>query len=184
MSLIEISNDNIIEGRITTILPIADVPSAGTSAVWTVTLADTISSGSFTITYTGDEGTETSGAITWSATNSTLLAHINAATDAMTLFGDGELLAEDDALTLGIGTLTLTFGGAFEKLLVGTLTIDDALIVGSGGAVTIEETTPGVTADFRGRGVGVICSDYTHGKLYINTGTATAPTWTVVGAQS
>lgn len=181
MAAIELGN--IIEGRITTILPIDDVPGAGTDAVWTVTLADTISSGSFTITYDGPEGTETSGAITWSSTNATLLSRINTATNAMGLFATGELLAEDDALTLGIGTLTLTFGGAYEKLAVGTLSIDDALIVG-GGSVTIEETTPGVTASFRSRGIGTVCCDVTHAKLYINTGTATAPTWTVVGAQS
>lgn len=33
-------------------------------------------------------------------------------------------------------------------------------------------------------GNGSLCSDYTNGKLYINTGTMASPTWTVVGTQS
>lgn len=33
-------------------------------------------------------------------------------------------------------------------------------------------------------GKGSLCSDYTNGKLYINTGTQASPTWTVVGTQS
>jgi len=33
-------------------------------------------------------------------------------------------------------------------------------------------------------GPGSQCTDYTNAKLYINTGTAASPTWTVVGTQS
>jgi len=59
----------------------------------------------------------------------------------------------------------------------------------SGGAAAptgaIVETTPGVTAFARVEaGTGRLASDTTNGKLYINTGTALAPTWTVVGSQS
>jgi len=59
----------------------------------------------------------------------------------------------------------------------------------AGGAAApsgaIVETTPGVTAFARAEaGIGRLASDTTNGKLYINTGTALAPTWTVVGSQS
>ncbi len=59
----------------------------------------------------------------------------------------------------------------------------------AGGAAAptgaIVETTPGVTAFARVEaGIGRLASDTTNGKLYINTGTALAPTWTVVGSQS
>ncbi len=33
-------------------------------------------------------------------------------------------------------------------------------------------------------GVGSLCVDYSNGKLYINTGSKSSPTWTVVGSQS
>lgn len=51
-------------------------------------------------------------------------------------------------------------------------------------SVAVVETTPGVTATGRGAGPGRLLSDTTNAKLYINTGTALAPTWTVVGSQS
>lgn len=48
----------------------------------------------------------------------------------------------------------------------------------------VVETTPGVTATYRGAPVGALLSDVTNGVAYINTGTVSAPTWTKVGTQS
>lgn len=43
---------------------------------------------------------------------------------------------------------------------------------------------PGVTQGAGWAGKGSMGIDYTAGKAYINTGTAAAPTWTVVGTQT
>ena len=40
------------------------------------------------------------------------------------------------------------------------------------------------TASVAGYGKGCLASDTTNGKLYINTGTVSSATWTVVGSQS
>lgn len=45
--------------------------------------------------------------------------------------------------------------------------------------------TSGSSGDGAGwAGKGSLVSDTTNGKLYINTGTMSSPTWTVVGSQS
>lgn len=52
-------------------------------------------------------------------------------------------------------------------------------------SVAVAITTPGVTATGRNQGgCGQLLIDSTNGKLFINTGTAPAPAWTVVGSQS
>lgn len=178
MAVIEINNVN--GPAVGGIIPVAGVPSAGTSAIWTVTIGGTPTAGTFQIAYGG----ETSGAITWSATNATLLSNINTALDAMNIFGAGDLVATDSSLTAGIGDLLLTFSANFAKLAItGAVTVVSAL-TGTDPTLAVAETTPGVTATARGLGKGVIATDTTNGKAYINTGTAIAPTWTVVGAQS
>jgi len=60
---------------------------------------------------------------------------------------------------------------------------DDSL-EGSAPTIAVAETTPGVTATGRGAAKGSILTDTTNGILYINTGTALAPTWTKVGTQT
>lgn len=177
MALIEINNVN--GPAVGAVIPNAGVPSAGTSAVWTATIGGTPTAGTFTITFGG----ETSGAITWSATNGTLLSNINTALDAMDIFGAGDLVATDSSLTAGIGALLLTFSANYAKLAVGAVTVTSSL-TGTDPTLAVEETTPGVTATARLIGKGCLVSDTTNGKLYINTGTAIAPTWTVAGAQS
>jgi hypothetical protein len=45
--------------------------------------------------------------------------------------------------------------------------------------------TAGTSGDGAGwANIGSLYTDYTNGKLYINTGTKLSPTWTVVGTQS
>ena len=79
----------IIEGAIQRPLTNAGAPSAGTNEVQTLTIGGTPTGGSFTITFKGF----TSGAITWSATNATLLANINTALAAMPSVGASGLTA-------------------------------------------------------------------------------------------
>lgn len=158
----------------------AGAPSAGTNEVQTLTIGGTPTSGTFKIAFDGF----TSAAITWSATNATLLANIQAALDAMPNVGTNGCVAAAGSLTAGIGTITLTFGANLAKLAVPTMTIANNSLAGTSPTLAIAETTPGVTATERGAGVGALLVDTTNGKAYINTGTALAPTWTVVGSQS
>ena len=60
----------------------------------------------------------------------------------------------------------------------------DNSLAGTNPTLAIAETTPGVDATYRGAGKGQLVIDTTNAKLYMNTGTALAPTWTVVGTQS
>jgi hypothetical protein len=87
-------------------------------------------------------------------------------------------------MTAGIGTLTLTFAGNQAALAVNTVTVANNSLTGTDPTLAVEETTAGVSASFRGAKKGALVTDTTNGKLYINTGTALAPTWSVVGSQS
>lgn len=158
----------------------AGVPGAGTSEIQTLTIGGTPTSGTFKLAFDG----VTSGAITWSATNATLVANIQAALDAMINVGTNGIVAAVGTMTAGIGTITLTFGANLVKKAVNLITVALNSLVGTSPTLAIAETTPGVDASFRGCKKGALVIDSTNGKLYINTGTPLAPTWTVVGAQS
>jgi hypothetical protein len=119
---------------------------------------------------------------TWSATNATLLSNINTALDAV--FGTASIVATDSTLTAGIGDLLLTFSGnQYAKTAQPLLTLTNSL-TGTVPTLAIAETTPGVSATPYRVAKGGLVSDVSNGKLYINSGTAYSPTWTVVGSQS
>jgi hypothetical protein len=159
---------------------IAGVPGAGTSEVQTLELSGTPTEGTFKLAFDG----YTTAAITWTATDNTLIAAIDAALEALPNIGTGGVTVADGTLTSGIGTVTITFGGNLAKMVVPLITVADDSLVGTDAAVAVTETTAGVTADFRGASKGALVVDTTNAKLYINTGTALSPTWTVVGTQS
>lgn len=154
-------------------------PSAGTNEVQTLTIGGTPTSGTFKIAFDG----AISSAITWSATNGTLLTNINAALDAMPTVGTGGLVAAAGSLTAGIGTITLTAGGNLARKAIATATIADNSLAGTAPTLAIAETTPGVDATGRGAAIGALLTR-DNGVVYVNTGTALAPTWTVVGTQT
>lgn len=160
------------------ILENAGAPGAGTNEVQTLTIGGTPTGGTFKLAL----GTMQTGAITWSSTNATLLANINTALDAV--FGTASIVATDSTLTAGIGDLLLTFSGnEYAKRAVDLMTATNSL-TGTSPTLAIAETTPGVSATPYRVAKGGLVTDTTNGKLYINTGTAYAPTWTVVGAQT
>lgn len=169
----------IIEGAIGAPLQSAGVPGAGTSEVQTLTIGGTPDGGTFTLTFEGF----TTAAITWTATDATLVAAIDAALEALPNIGTGGVVAADTTLTSGIGDVTITFGGNLAKKAVGLITATSSL-TGTAPTVAVVETTPGVDAFARGAARGTLVTDTTNGKLYINSGTALSPTWTVVGSQS
>ena len=158
----------------------AGVPGAGTSEVQTLTIGGTPDGGTFKLAYDG----QITAAIAWSATNNTLRDNVDAALEALTNIGASGVAVAVGTMTAGIGTLTITFGGDLAKLAVNLITVSENALTGTSPTLAVAETTPGVTADFRGAKKGALVTDVTNGKLYINTGTALAPTWTVVGSQS
>lgn len=151
----------------------AGVPSDGTSEIQTLTIGGTPTAGTFTIRYDGF----TTSAITWSATNATLLSNINTALNALPNLADGEAVATATSLTAGIGTIAITFSGNSAKLAV-NLAVATSALTGTAPTAAITETTAGVTATGRGAAVGRLLINTTAGTLYQNTGTALAPTWT------
>lgn len=167
----------IIEGAVGRALTYAGVPVNGTSEVQTLTIGGTPTSGTFKLAF---EGFNTA-AITWSSTNNTLISNINTALRALASLGASEITAAAGSLSSGIGTVTLTFGGNRGKQAIGSLiTVADNSLAGTGPTLAIAETTPGVDATGRGAPVGQPLLDTTNGVMYVNAGTALAPSWVKV----
>lgn len=174
-----ISGGKIIEGAFGAYTN-AGAPTAGTNEVQTLTIGGTPTAGTFTLTYDGF----TTAAITWSATNATLLANINTALDALVNGAASAIVATAGTLTNGIGTILLTFsGGAVAKRAVNTMTATSSL-TGTAPTLAIVETTPGVNASGLGAPKGSLLLDTTNGISYTQTGTDTTPTWTKTGTQT
>lgn len=170
----------VIEGAIGAPYQSAGAPGAGTNEVQTITIGGTPTGGTFILVFDGLATT----AISWTATDATLVADIDAALEALPNIGTAGVTTAAGTVSSGIGTITVTFaGGNVQKKAVTTLVVRSSL-TGTAPTIAVTETTPGV--DVFGKGVpkGGLVTDTTNGKLYINTGTAAAPTWTVVGAQS
>jgi hypothetical protein len=165
---------------VSTIASNAGAPSAGSDEVQTITFGGTPTGGTFKLTFQS----LTTAAITWSATNSTLVSNIDTALEALTNIGASGVTTAVGTMTAGIGTITVTFNGVVGKLLLTVMTVANNSLTGTSPTIAVAQTTPGVTATGRGYGKGKLLSDTTNGKVYINTGTTTAPTWTVVGSQS
>lgn len=160
----------------------AGAPVAGTNEVQTLTIGGTPTSGTFKLAFDG----YTTAAITWSATNATLLANINAALDALPNGGSSWIVATAGTLTAGIGTILLTFsGGDLAHKDVALMTVANNSLAGTSPTLAIATTTPGVDATFRSARPGAVLIDTTNLIHYINTGsTQGAPTWTKTGTQT
>jgi hypothetical protein len=152
---------------------VAGVPSDGTSEVQTLTIGGTPTAGTFTITFDGF----TTGAITWTATDATLITNIQTALNALPNLEDGEVTVADTTMTSGIGAATLTFAGNRAKLAV-NLMVATSSLTGTSPTAVITETTAGVTASGRGAAKGRLLINTSAGTLYQNTGTGLSPTWT------
>ena len=162
------------------ILRFSGVPGQGTNEVQTLTIGGTPTGGTFKLRFES----QTTAAITWSSNNTTLLAAIQTALDALVSLGTNGCVASAGTLTAGIGTILLTFGSARERQAVETMTIADNSLTGTSPTLANAETTPGVDAAFRGWPVGVVVMDVTNKIQYVNTGTATLPVWTKTGVQT
>jgi hypothetical protein len=161
----------------------AGAPVAGTNEVQTLTIGGTPTGGTFNLQMNGF----TSGPITWSATNATLLANIQAAMDASPGFGAiaNQVVATAGTLTAGIGTVLLTFSGANVALQnwPNAFTAINNL-TGTTPTVTAAITTAGVGATHRLASAGQTLADTTNDLLYQNSGVPGAPVWSKVGIQT
>src|SRR5215510_8404817 len=157
----------------------AGAPVAGTDEVQTITFGGAPTTDTFTLTFDG----WTTAAIAWSNVNATLIAAIDTALEALPNIGTGGVVTAATTLTAGVGALTVTFSGAaMAKRAVPTLT--GARVTGTQLTLAFAETTPGVDATARSSPKGAQLIDTTNGILYMNTGSAGAPTWTKVGTQT
>jgi hypothetical protein len=157
---------------------VTGAPVAGTNEVQTITIGGTPTAGSFTLTFEGF----TTAAIPWSAVNATLLASIDAALEALPNIGTGGVTTAAGTLTAGIGTITVTFTGNVATRAVATMSWVSSL-TGTSPTLAVAETTPGVAPTAQGAPIGALLVR-DNGTIYANTGTALAPTWTVVGTQT
>lgn len=168
----------IIEGAIEP-HAVAGAPVNGTDEVQRMTIGGTPTGGTFRLTFDGFA----TGNITWSNVNATLLSNIETALEALPNI-DGVTVAAV-SLTAGIGTLDITFSGAnVAKRAQNTITVSNNSLTGTSPTVAVAEQTPGVTATALGAAPSALLVDVTNKKLYVNTGTAAAPTWTVAGSQT
>lgn len=171
----------VIEGAVGAPLQSAGAPGAGTDAVQTLTIGGTPTGGSFRLRFGGF----VTAAITWTAVDATLVSAIDAALEALPNIGAGGIVTADVTLTSGIGDGSITFSGsAMAKRVQPLITVEANDLTGTAPTVSVAETTPGVNAFGRGAPKGSLATDTTNGILYINTGTALAPTWTKVGTQT
>lgn len=161
----------------------AGVPSNGTSEIDTLTIASGTAAGTFTIAVAGSR---TSAAITWSATNATLVANVDAALESLPTIGTGGVTTAVGSMTAGIGTITITFTGKNAKrdmpaLSIGTNSLIASTPTPNPSAPTVTTTTAGVEATFRTAEPGTLLVDTVTPDLYINDGTTVGnPTWTKV----
>lgn len=159
----------------------AGAPVAGTSEVQTLTIGGTPDGGTFKLSFEGF----VTAAITWTATDATLVSNIDAALEALPSIGTGGITTAAGTLSSGIGTVTLTFAGNHATKAIGSvIAVADNSLTGTSPTLAVAETTPGVNTTARGAAKGALLRDTTNAKLYINTGTGTTPVWTVVGSQS
>jgi hypothetical protein len=152
----------------------AGAPINGTSEIDTLTIQSGTSAGTFTISVANSHPTDP---ITWSATDATLIARIQAALVAHPVIGASGATVTAGTGSSGIGTYLITLGGKnaasdFPLLGIGT----NALTGGT--APTLTTTTAGVAGTFTNAAVGTVLEDTTNGELYQNISTtAGSPNW-------
>jgi hypothetical protein len=170
----------IIEGAEPVEISGAGAPVAGTAEIQTLTVGGTPTGGTFRLSYDG----YTTAEIPWSETNATLVANIDAALKALPNVGATGVATAVGTMTAGIGTVTLTFG---SRKAVPTITLASNSMTGTAPTVAVTETTPGIDPTGSGAGgnigTGGEYTDISTGLVYVNTGTAIAPTWTKIGTQ-
>lgn len=171
------AQDNTIKSSM--VYQFAGAPVNGNSEVDTLTIQSGTSAGTFTLTTAAGR---TTAPITWSATDATLIARIDAAVEALSAVGVGGVTTAAGTGSSGIGTYTLTFTGKNATQDQPLLSIGTNALTG-GAAPTITTTTAGVAGTFVNAKTGDLIEDTTNGELYQNISTtANAPNWQFRGS--
>lgn len=127
-------------GQAGRIIKSGGAPVNGTNAVHTITLGGTPTGGTFTLTLNG----ETTAAITWTATDATLVSRIDTAIEALPSVGTSGVVTAAGTVSSGIGTVTVTFSGTnVAKRPIAVMTATSSL-TGTSPTVTVGSTTTGV----------------------------------------
>lgn len=148
----------------------------GTSEVQTLTIGGTPDGGTFKLRFRG----QTTGNITWSATNNTLRDNVDTALEALAIIPTGGVTVAVGTMTAGIGTLTITFSGTEAKKAQPLIAVAVNALTGSSPTVAVAETTPGVDTTRRDASPGDVLTNLDTGATYLNTAVAAPPTWTAL----
>lgn len=155
-------------------LTTATAPSNGTNEIQSLTFGATITSGTFKLKFDG----KTTAAITWTATDATLVSRIDTALEALPTVGTGGVTTAIGTISSGVnGTITVTFTGNRAKQDVPLMTVADNSLVGAAHTLTAATTTAGVSGDGRIVPKGTLCVAADTGFTYVNEGTPPNPTW-------
>lgn len=168
----------MIEGSIGPIA-ISAAPVAGTDGRQSIVIGGTPSQAAASTFRLSHEGFVTS-AIAWSSTNTSLVASIDAALEALPSIGTGGVTtAAGGNLTNGVGNVSVTFAGSHAKKAVPTIVAYRNDMTGSSPTLSVTESVAGVDATYRGAATGSILVRTDNGTLYVNTSTTPgSPTWT------
>lgn len=165
---------NTIEGSKQRSASNAGAPVGGTDEVQELSVTGAPTGGTYRLKFAG----RLTAALDYDATD----AEVQAALEALPNIGEDNVTVAD---TEGDYPYTITFVADMGKMaqpLIEAVYVE--LTGGTDPDVEITEDTPGVNATGRGMATGTMLTDSTTGKVYVNTGTPTAPTWTVVGSQT
>lgn len=115
------------------------VDDAGVNEIQTLTID--AAGGTFKLAFGGF----TTAAITWSATNGTLISRIQAALDAGGPLANGQTVVAVGTMTAGVGTATITFSGSLVAHQdVATITVANNSLTGT-ATCSVAQTTAGST---------------------------------------
>lgn len=151
------------------IINVPTAPVAGTNEVQTITRTGLPTAGTFKLGYRYDQTT----ALNWNATATEIRDALRALNEVQ---ADG--VSGVTGGPIQTTPAVVTFGGHLGVADVQLLSVVNVNLVGGGYAVTV--TTPGVDATLRGHGKGTVVVTDDTGKMYVNEGTATAPSWKLV----
>ncbi len=149
-------------------------PTNGVSEIQTLTFAGTPTGGTVKLRFRG----QTTAPISWSSTNNTLRDNIDTALEALSSIGTGNVTTAVGTMTLGIGTITVTFTGDLAKLSVPNIAVALNSLTGTAPTLAVAETTPGVTATRRNAAQEDYLLDTVNGTMYANTGVPPVAQWT------
>lgn len=147
----------------------AGTPTDGVNEVQRVTGGGVISGGTWDLDLSPAGGPALT-LIPWNVTAAQLQSLVDP---------DGSL-----AITVGGGPIastpmTFMFTGALGGLNLSELTCSATNLTGAGHSLTPDTAVAGVQGTFRGAPAGDTLEDTVNGVLYVNTGSAATPEWTV-----